>query len=418
MLSKTDAEAVRRQNRRLSIEHFRRAGASTRRRLSEATGLSFSAASSIASDLLREGVLSEDEAAAVPARRGRPEFSLSLSPARALLAAVKVTVGEVAVHICDYAGGIVAARSREADLLALDGPALVDAVEGLIDATLDEGRIARLDRIVVAVQGVTDSASRRLLWSPILKARDTDMATSLEARFAAPVTVANDCGLMPERFRWSGEIDEPAFATLFIGFGVGMGLKLSGSTFRGARSSAVEFGHLNHIPGGEPCRCGNHGCIEAYAGDYAIWRAARGANARHLGHRVDEMDMAELAQAARAGERLALAAYERAGEALGYGLGRMFTLIDPVPVAFVGSGAAAMDLLEPAIRRGIAVSAIEGIGRDTPFFVFPDSDEVLLDASLAFGLAAIDDELAGAIAPAGRNMGAEDAPAPLMGGMT
>ncbi|MFD2236973.1 ROK family protein [Aureimonas populi] len=400
MLSKADAEAVRLQNRRLAIDHFRHFALSTRRRMSEETGLSLSAASSIASDLVREGVLAEAEAAPAPSRRGRPEVSLSLRPGMARIAAIKVTVGEIGVAVADYAGAVQARARADLDLGGLDREAFVAGMVALMEEALAGcAGSAPLRRIVVAVQGVTDSTSRRLLWSPILRARGIDIATPLEARFGAPATVLNDCGLMPERFRWSGEIDVANFATLFIGFGVGMGLKLSGITFRGAQSSAVEFGHLNHIPGGDLCRCGNRGCIEAYAGDYAIWRAARGPDDDHFGRRVRDAEMRELAESARAGEARSRAAFERAGEALGYGLGRMFTLIDPLPVVFVGSGALAMDLLEPAIRRGIAESAIEGVGSDTPFFVFPDSDELLLDASLAFGLACVDEAVSKA-APA------------------
>lgn len=393
MLSKADGEAMRRQNRRLAIDHFRRFRVSARRRMSEETGLSFSSSSSLIGDLVREGVLCEVAGDAVPARRGRPEVSLTLNGAAGAVAAVKMTVGEITVHLADYAGAVSASARLETDLFEVAPAELHEATARLIRQVLEEAPHVALRRIVVAVQGVTDSESRKLLWSPILRARGVDIATPLEADFGAPAVVLNDCGLMPERFRWSGDLGFSDFATLFIGFGVGMGLKLSGATFHGAHSSAVEFGHLNHIPGGDMCRCGNRGCIEAYAGDYAIWRAARGPEAGRFGRRIEDKEMRAIAQAARAGEVRARLAFERAGEAIGYGLGRMFTLIDPFPVVFVGTGAAAMDLLEPPIRHGIAQSAIESVGSDTPFHVFPDSDRVLLDASLSFALAMVDAEV-------------------------
>ena len=401
MLSKADADAIRSQNRRLAIDHFRRFPISTRRAMSEATKLSLSAASSIASDLVREGVLAETEAAPGRLRRGRPEVNLVLRGEAARIAAIKVTVGEISVAVSDYSGVVVSSERLELDLAGVTRQVFLDSIASLTAKALGEtaSGAGALCHIVVAVQGVTDSTSRKLLWSPILRPRDIDIATPLETRFAAPATVLNDCGLMPERFRWSGEIDLPNFATLFIGFGVGMGLKLSGTTFRGAHSSAVEFGHLNHMPRGDLCRCGNRGCIEAYAGDYAIWRAARGPDDGHFGRRVQTAEMQAIAEAARGGEERSRVAFERAGEALGYGLGRMFTLIDPLPIVFVGTGAGSMDLMEPAIRRGIAESAIEGVGRDTPFFLFPDAEKVLLDASLAFGLAAVDAQVARAANP-------------------
>src|SRR5690606_11074222 len=101
----------------------------------------------------------------------------------------------------------------------------------------------------------------------------------------------------------------------------------------GTRSSGGEFGHMIHIPGGDLCRCGRHGCIEAYAGNYAIWRNARGLHERDgfVAH-IEDHDMLELAETARAHDGPERAAYRTAGEAIGTGLGSLFALIDPAPV--------------------------------------------------------------------------------------
>ncbi|BDA83896.1 sugar kinase [Aureimonas sp. SA4125] len=395
MLSKADADAVRSQNRRIILDHFRRFKVSTRRRMSEATGLSLSSTSAIGSDMVRSSILSEIGAAEPPKGRGRPEVSLELCGALASVAAVNITVGEIAVTICDYAGATLATGRRELDLSHLSPEELVEAVLTLLARTTAGGMAGEgaLRQIVVCVQGVTDAADRRIAWSPVLAMRDVDIATPIEAATGAVTRVLNDCGAMPERFRWGNELESSDFATLFIGFGVGMGLKLGGRTFRGSHTSAAEFGHLNHIPRGDLCRCGNRGCIEAYAGDYAIWRAARGAPSA-VERRVPDADMRALAAAARGGEVAAREAFARAGEAIGYGLGRMFALIDPLPIVFVGSGAAAMDLLEPSIRRGIAESAIAGAGADVAFHVLPDVDRVTMEAATTLALAAVDEEMA------------------------
>ena len=393
MLSKADADAVRSQNRRLALDHFRRFPVSTRRGLSGATGLSFSAASAITSDLLRETVLAEVETGDAKGRRGRPEISLAINGAAATVLILKISVGEIAAAVADYAGTVLAKRARELDLPTLSANGVLAALLQLVESARGGAPAGAgpLRNALVSVQGVTDACGRRILWSPILRLRNVELAGPLEDALGVPVLVLNDCGLMPEGFRWGREIDAPSFATLLIGFGVGMGLRLGGTTFRGARSSAVEFGHLNHVPGGDLCRCGNRGCIEAYAGDYAIWRAARGPSPQLFDRRVRDEDMRALFSAARGGESAARVAVERAGEAIGYGLGRMFTLIDPVPVVFVGPGAEAMDLLEPAVRRGIAESAIEGVGADTPFLVVPDVDALLTEASITLALATVDE---------------------------
>ncbi|UIJ71371.1 ROK family protein [Aurantimonas sp. HBX-1] len=394
MLAKTDADDVRAHNRHAVIDHLRRTPISTRKAVSEATGLSVSAASAIATALLRAGILAEVDDDGRTVRRGRPGKALALAASAATVAIGKLAVGEVSVRFADYAGNVRGEARRDCDLSGLGRDEIVGSLLALLDEAGGKGPRPDFGKLIVAVQGKTDSGLSRILWSPALRARDLDIATPLAAATGAAVEVFNDCSLMPEAFRWTPEFSGRDFATLFIGFGVGMGLRLGGSTFQGQRSSAVEFGHINHIPGGALCRCGNHGCVEAYAGDYAIWRRAQGKVDAVPTRRISDADMHRLAALARGGESEAAAAFEEAGLAIGYGLGRVFTLIDPLPIVFTGSGAHAMDLLEPAIRRGIRESAIDGSGADTAFSIAEDVDQLIFSAATAHALAALDDRFA------------------------
>ncbi|MEX6507309.1 ROK family protein [Jiella sp. M17.18] len=396
MLAKTDADAVRAHNRRAVLDHLRRSGTASRKAISAATGLSVSAASAIANSLIRAGLLTEiEEDDRLEARRGRPGKGLKLSGEAATVAAAKLGVGEVAVRVSDYAGTVRGEMRREANIAGWGQGEIVAAIVDLLRDLGFHGPGQPVPRkIVVAVQGKTDSGLTRLLWSPALKTRDIELASPLAALTGAEVDVFNDCSMMPEAFRWNADFEALDFATLFMGFGVGMGLRLGGATFQGKRSSAVEFGHINHIPGGALCRCGNRGCVEAYAGDYAIWRRVNGRPEDVPTRRISDEEMRCLAAAARAGEQAACLAFEEAGTAIGYGLGRIFTLIDPLPIVFTGSGAEAMDLLEPAIRVGIKESSIDGFGADTPFSLAEDVDALIFDAATAHALAGLDETFA------------------------
>ena len=57
-----------------------------------------------------------------------------------------------------------------------------------------------------------------------------------------------------------------------IGDGIGSGLVVDGDVVHGAHGMAGEIGHTMYVPDGRPCRCGNFGCVEAYASVPAIWR--------------------------------------------------------------------------------------------------------------------------------------------------
>ncbi len=98
-----------------------------------------------------------------------------------------------------------------------------------------------------------------------------------DSEFGCPVKVANDCSMIAVALRWlePERYGRDCLAVL-LSHGIGMGLYLNGQLFAGRSSSAAEFGHMLYKHNGALCRCGSRGCIEAYAGDYAIWRSAHG----------------------------------------------------------------------------------------------------------------------------------------------
>jgi predicted NBD/HSP70 family sugar kinase len=149
-----------------------------------------------------------------------------------------------------------------------------------------------------------------------------------------------------------------------------------------------------HLPDGALCRCGRRGCIEAYAGNYAIWR-----NAMRMGYDsvpqedIGVGDMLSLAERARAADGPERAAYRTAGAAIGYGLGSLFALIDPAPVAFVGTGAAVFDLIEPDMRKAIGRTAGGRHAGQISFTTIPEELPLIRQGCAIRGLSFVDEEI-------------------------
>jgi predicted NBD/HSP70 family sugar kinase len=250
-------------------------------------------------------------------------------------------------------------------------------------------------RIAMAVQGVTDSAGRTLRWSPITPEDEIGFADHLERAFGVPVILQNDCNMIAVAVGWRNPARfHDNFLALLLSNGIGMGLILRGAPFAGSHSSGGEFGHMIHVPNGARCRCGRHGCVEAYAGSYAILRNARGEdeNAEPMAD-IDQQTMQALAAAARQRPGPERRAFETAGNALGFALGSLFALIDPAPVAMVGPGVAAFDIIEPTIRDAISRTAGGQHGPPVEFDIYPDERPLIREGTAMTALTYLDNEV-------------------------
>jgi predicted NBD/HSP70 family sugar kinase len=394
---------LRRRNRAMVLAAVRRLGQPSRTEIAAATALSNSTISAISADLIAEGTLVEVKAAeGVLARRGRPQVGLALNPARASVVVAVLTLNQLWATVLSYDGAVEREELTRLPTLTMGRDALVGAVVDAVERLVGDG--PRPARIALAVQGITDSEATRMLWSPITPHADIALGPLLAARFDAAVTVQNDCNMIAValRWRWPQRYRDDFFAIL-LSDGIGMGLMQKGKLFTGTHSSGGEFGHMIHQPGGALCRCGRRGCVEAYAGNYAVVRAATGGDESDTPpDDIPETEMEALAERARAGAGPERDAFLRAGGAIGYGLGSLFALFDPAPVAVVGPGAMAFDILETPIREAIAQTAGGQHSGAISFATEPDEMPLIREGSAMTALTALDEEIAAPVATSAR----------------
>ncbi|MER9293079.1 ROK family protein [Mesorhizobium sp. M0510] len=389
---------LRRRNRAMVIAAVRQAGQPSRTEIAATTSLSHSTISAISSDLIVERILTESKPSeAGSLKRGRPQVGLSLNPEAAAVMTVVLSLNFLSVAVIDYAGQVVSEEQRRLDTLTMSRESLIGECTAIVrrrlaDPDLDVRSIAR---IALAIQGITDTRARAMLWSPITPHTDIAFADIFEDEFGIPAIMENDCNMMAVALRWRDpDRYRDDFIAILLSHGIGMGLVLKGELFTGTHSSGGEFGHMIHRPNGALCRCGRRGCVEAYAGNYAIWRNARqmGEDAEPVAD-VSDADMRALAAAAREGDGPEREAYRKAGEALGYGLGSLFALIDPAPVAMVGVSAAAFDLIEPALREAIAQTAGGQHSKSISFDTEPNELPLIREGCAMRALIFVDQEI-------------------------
>jgi len=159
-----------------------------------------------------------------------------------------------------------------------------------------------------------------------------------------PVAIANDANAaaLGEKYFGDGRHHQQ-FIYMTVSTGVGGGIVVNGELVEGSHYVAGEVGHMTIIPEGEPCKCGNKGCLEAYASGTAMARYAesqmrkgRSSKIRNLLSRGDILTGKILGLAARKRDRLALETYRRGGYFLGIGIANLLNILNPSCVMLGG----------------------------------------------------------------------------------
>jgi glucokinase len=163
------------------------------------------------------------------------------------------------------------------------------------------------------------------------------------------VILENDANAAAMGEKWMGAgrgVDDLVLLTL--GTGVGGGIISGGRVLRGAVGMAGEFGHMTVVPNGNPCGCGNQGCLEKHASATAVSAMAR---LMQLGEDLSSREVFELArQTGEAGEK-ARTIWRVFGEALGIALATLINAFNFPLYLLSGGVLPAWEFFEPHMTR-------------------------------------------------------------------
>jgi glucokinase len=288
-----------------------------------------------------------------------PEASQAtpVSAGRPLLAALDIGGTKIAGAVLD-ARGTVLHRAQHRTPPG-GGP---DDVLLAVRAVLRElaglppwGRVASLG---IASAGPVDIARGRVSPVNIPGWRDfplVDRVRELPQATGLPVALCGDAVAMTAAEHRLGAARGCRDALcMVVSTGVGAGLVLDGVVRNGPTGNAGHLGHITVDLLGDPCVCGARGCVEQLASGTSLTRRALENGWRPSG----AADGAALAADARAGDAVALAAFDTSARALAAGIAAVATLVE-IEVAVIGGGVAeAHDVLFPPLRRHLASYAV------------------------------------------------------------
>lgn len=191
--------------------------------------------------------------------------------------------------------------------------AVLQRIGAAIDQLRDTHGRASLLGIGVGVPGFIHMEKGLITDSPNLPSmKNYPMRDLLSELVDAPVILENDANAAALGEKWMGagrQVNDMMLLTL--GTGVGGGVILNGRIWHGFMGMGGEIGHITVNPTGNPCGCGNVGCLEKHASATAV-RAM--ADMLFPGENLDPKQLNDLASS---GNEKAKLIFERMGEALG-----------------------------------------------------------------------------------------------------
>jgi glucokinase len=262
--------------------------------------------------------------------------------------------------VVDPAGHVLTRERRQTD--GRSAAAVEDTIVEMVNDLADRYDVAAVG---IGAAGFVDASRSVVLFAPHLAWRNEPLREAVMARIGMPVVVDNDANAAAlAESRFGAAVGHRYVLCVTLGTGVGGALVIDNRVFRGANGMAGEVGHIQVVPDGHRCQCGNRGCLEQYASGNALVREARelvvaGSPVAHTLRALAGPDASALTgplvtQAARDGDPLATELLADVGRWLGVGLAGMTAAFDPSCIVVGGGVSEAGDLLLAPAREAFS----------------------------------------------------------------
>jgi predicted NBD/HSP70 family sugar kinase len=339
---------LRRENRAVVLWSLYFGRPRSRQELSAATGLSPASVTNVIRELLDEGIVIE--AGSVDSDGGRPRVMLDMNPEHGYVIGVDIGETRVRVELFDLTMTERAKADYPLNPREHDVAVVVEQILSGLAAVLADGGVgpAAILGVGVGIPGIIEQGSEVLVHGQTYGWDAVPLERLLRAGTDLPLYFENGAKTMAQAELWFGAGRGARNAVVaLVGSGVGASLISGGTTYRGATSSAAEWGHTTIVVGGRKCRCGSTGCLEAYVGAEAILERY----GRPTAGDDEESALAALVDAAGS-TPLAAAILEETADYLGAGIASLINLFNPERVILGGwAGLLVGGLLLPQIRE-------------------------------------------------------------------
>jgi glucokinase len=277
--------------------------------------------------------------------------------------------------VVDPAGEVLALERHPTE-----GHDVVKVEDTIVDLVSGFAREYDVAAVGIGAAGFVDVTRTVVMFSPHLNWRREPLRARVAERVRLPVVVDNDANTMAlAECRFGAGRGHRFVLCVTMGTGIGGALVLDNRVYRGANGMAGEFGHMQVVPDGHRCECGNRGCWEQYASGNALLRDARELirTSSPMAHRLSDLvegdagalQGPQITDAARDGDPLSTELLADVGRWLGVGLAGLAAAFDPSCIIIGGGLSEAGDLLLDPTRQAFSRSLTGRGHREEPVIV-------------------------------------------------
>lgn len=275
---------------------------------------------------------------------------------------------KIDIGLVDTAGSILQHKRIKTDVKS--GP---DAIEKQILRDIHEMsnlNLGTLQGIGIGVAGQIDGENGAVLFAPNLNWHNYPLQQNIQQALGLPVKVVNDL----RAIAWAEKLYGAAkgcddFVCIFVGTGVGGAIIKNGQMQKGCSNTCGELGHMTINFHGPICTCGNRGCLEAYAGGWAIakqaqeWMRAKKAPHQILlqlaNNDISKVTAKMVVEAYHQGDALARDVIEQFKQALTAGCVSIVNTLNPCRLILGGGVLAGFPDFIPSIDASIRAMALK-----------------------------------------------------------
>jgi len=265
-------------------------------------------------------------------------------------------------------GGVMRGLVNDLTPVHLGPDGVVERMIAMIGESVDRTRAelgsgVEIAGVGIGAPGPLDTGRGIVIVAPNLGWHDMPLRDRIGAATGFDATLDNDANCATLGEWWRGAAQGARVVVGFtIGTGIGGGIVLDGQIFHGASDVAAEMGHMTIDLNGRRCKCGNYGCLEAYASGPAI--AARTVEELEagtpssitalVGGDLGTVTAQTVYQAAHDGDALALEIVRDTARFLGAGIANVVNMLNPEVVVVTGGVTKAGDRLFGPLRTEVA----------------------------------------------------------------